>query len=215
MFIGRVCNFRKLYSLRFAIRFVGYAPRFVVRYSLFITHCSLFIIHFTLSSCNDKAVTTKFVPYTGPVEEAENIQVLYSETAILKIKLETAKQIKYQTEDKIFPKPITIHFYDIKGSETAVLKSDSGRYDAMTKKYKVMGHVVVNQRATGQNMFTSELYWDPSNQKTYTDKPVTIEIISRGELINGLGLDANRDFSEMRMRQTSGFFNAPAGVLNQ
>jgi hypothetical protein len=76
-----------------------------------------------------------------------------------------------------------------------------------------MGHVVVNQLAARRNLFTTELFWNPTTKKTYTDKAATIESLLSGEVIKGVGLDANQDFSEMTMRKTSGFFNAPAGVV--
>lgn len=176
--------------------------------------CLTIICAVLFLSCEDEKEDKRFVPYKGAIEEADNIQVLYSEAAVLKVKLETAKQLKYQSEDKIFPKPITIHFYDLVGNETAILQSDSGRYDSKANVYKVIGHVSVRQRATQRNLFTSELTWDPVGQKTFTEKPVTVEVVPTGELIKGVGLDANRDFSKMIIRKTSGFFNAPSGIAN-
>ena len=168
--------------------------------------CSVFLL-----SCEEDKAVKQFVVYKGPVEDADNIRVLFSEAGVLKVKLETAKQLKYVSEDKIFPKPITIHFYDINQNETSVLQSDSGRYDARKNLYRVIGHVHVKQIATQQNLFTSELTWDPVGQKTSTDKPVTIESVTTGEVIIGIGLDANRDFSKMSIRKASGFMNAPGG----
>ncbi len=168
---------------------------------------------FALAACEDENKKADFKAYLGPVEEAEKIQVLYSEASKLKVKLNTDKQIKYGNEDKIFPKPITINFYDPTGAITSTLRSDSGRFDAKTSIYKVMGHVVVNQLASRRNLFTTELYWNPATKKTYTDKAATIESLLSGEIMKGTGLDANQDFSEMTMRKTSGFFNAPAGVV--
>ncbi len=165
-----------------------------------------------LASCDDEKSVGSFKPYLGPIEEAEKIQILYSEEGKLKVKLNTDKQIKYSNEDKIFPKPITINFYDPTGAITSTLRSDSGRFDSKASIYKVMGHVVVNQLALRRNLFTTELYWNPATKKTYTDKAATIESQLSGEVIKGIGLDANQDFSTMVMRKTSGFFNAPAGV---
>jgi LPS export ABC transporter protein LptC len=174
------------------------------------------IVFFSLAlfftSCEEEKTKATFKEYAGPVEEAEKIQILYSETGKLKVKLNTDKQIKYSNEDKIFPKPITINFYDPTGAITSTLRSDSGRFDSKTSIYKVMGHVVVKQLAKRQNLFTTELFWNPATKKTYTDKPTTIESLLSGEVIKGVGLDANQDFSIMTMRKTSGFFNAPAGV---
>jgi LPS export ABC transporter protein LptC len=173
----------------------------------------LFVALLALAACEDEKSKSDFKAYLGPVEEAEKIQILYSEAGKTKVKLNTDKQIKYSNEDKIFPKPITINFYDATGAVTSTLRSDSGRFDSKSSIYKVMGHVVVNQLAARRNLFTTELYWNPATKKTYTDKAATIESLLSGEIMKGVGLDANQDFSEMVMRKTSGFFNAPAGVV--
>ncbi len=45
-------------------------------------------------ACQEEKSATKFIPYKGPLEEAENIEVLYSESGLLKVRVKTAKQIK-------------------------------------------------------------------------------------------------------------------------
>ncbi|WP_428662336.1 LPS export ABC transporter periplasmic protein LptC [Runella sp.] len=172
--------------------------------------CALFLLCL-FSACEEDKNSKKFIPYNGPLEEAENIEVLYSELGFLKVRVRTAKQIKLPSEDKIFPKKVFVDFYGPAGDVLTTLESDSGRFENRTGLYKVKGNVkVVTQKK--ERLFSDELTWNPQTQKVYTDKKVTIENQLSGERMNGLGLDANQDFSQYSIRKPTGFFNAPAGM---
>lgn len=170
------------------------------------------LILVTLLSCEEDKNAKLFIPYKGPLEEAEAIEVLYSEAAQLKVRVTTSKQIKLPSEDKIFPKPVMVEFYGPNGQVLTTLRSDSARYDFKSGFYKVKGNVKVVNTQKQERLMSDELTWDPNTQKIYTDKAVTIESLSSGERINGLGLDANQDFTQYSVRKPTGFFNAPAGI---
>lgn len=170
-----------------------------------------FFLLFFLTGCEEDKNSKKFIAYNGPLEEAENIEVLYSELGMLKVRVRTAKQIKLPSEDKLFPKKVFVDFYGPAGDVLTTLESDSGRYENRTGLYKVKGNVkVVTQKK--ERLFSDELTWNPQTQKVYTEKKVTIENQQTGERMNGLGLDANQDFSQYSIRRPTGFFNAPAGI---
>ncbi|AEI50543.1 protein of unknown function DUF1239 [Runella slithyformis DSM 19594] len=172
-----------------------------------------FFLLFFLSSCEEDKNSKKFIAYNGPLEEAENIEILYSELGLLKVRVRTAKQIKLPSEDKLFPKRVFVDFYGPAGDVLTTLESDSGRYEYRTGLYKVKGNVkVVTQKK--ERLFSDELTWNPQTQKVYTEKKVTIENQQTGERMNGLGLDANQDFSQYSIRRPTGFFNAPAGITS-
>ena len=67
--------------------------------------------------------------------------------------------------------------------------------------------------AKQERLLTDELTWNPQTQKVYTDKRVVVENQITGERLNGLGLDANQDFTQYSIRKPTGFFNAPAGMV--
>jgi len=181
-------------------------------YTLKLTKCLLFIFSMVfLGACEEDKNSKKFIAYNGPLEEAENIEVLFSELGFLKVRVRTAKQIKLPSEDKVFPKKVFVDFYGPAGDVITTLESDSGRYEYRTGLYKVKGNVkVVTQKK--ERLFSDELTWNPQTQKVFTDKKVTIENQQSGERMNGLGLDASQDFSQYSIRKPTGFFNAPAGI---
>ena len=172
-----------------------------------------FMLLYIFCACEKDPDAKKFMPYKGALEEAEDVQVLFSENALLKVKVNTAKQIKQPNEDKVFPKPVFIEFFDPAGLHViTTLRADSGRQNNQTGIYRVMGDVRVVNTLKQQRLFTDELTWNPLTQKVFTERKVVVESMQSGERMNGTGLDANQDFSNYSIRKPTGFFNAPAGM---
>jgi LPS export ABC transporter protein LptC len=163
-----------------------------------------------LAACEeDKSGESK--PYLGPVEEVKDVRVLYSESGFLKVEMKTPRQLRYQNENKIFPDSININFFDATGSSiTTTLRSDSGRFDNSKNLYVVKGNVRVVNSQTLERLSTTELYWNPVTRKVYTDKAVTIEKRATGDIVKGIGLDAEQDFSQTSIRKPTGIFSIDA-----
>ncbi|QKZ14358.1 LPS export ABC transporter periplasmic protein LptC [Spirosoma sp. KUDC1026] len=162
---------------------------------------------FCLLSCEGPKQTKKVEPYSGPIEEINDVRLLYSEAAVMKVKLTTARQLRYANDNRKYPRPVNIIFYDQNGQEETKLQSDSGKYDKAKDLYTVMGHVVVTKLLNQQKMLTDQLNWSPVTKKIYTDLPVTILSPETGERLQGIGLDAPQDFSRYSIRKTTGIFN--------
>ena len=177
-----------------------------------VVSCSLFIIYSLLIlSCDQPKQVKKVVPYSGPIEEINDVKLLYSEAALLKVKLTTPKQYRYANDNRTYPKPVNIVFYGPAGEEVTTIRSDSGRYDKAKDLYTVIGHVVVINKQKQEKLLTPALNWNPVTKKVYTDKRVQIISQQTGEKLYGLGLDANQDFTQYSIRKPTGIFNVEAG----
>jgi LPS export ABC transporter protein LptC len=172
---------------------------------LFACLCAL------LMACEESKQSKKVNPYNGPIEEINDVKLLYSEAAALKVKLTTAKQFRYANDNRSYPKPVNIVFYGPTGEEVTTLRSDSGRYDKAKDLYTVIGHVVVINKQKQEKLQTPELNWNPATKKVFTEKRV--EVISQltGETLYGMGLDANQDFTNYKIRKPTGIFNVEGG----
>ena len=187
-------------------------PAFVRQSLIRVLRYSLFIINFTLIfSCEEPKQAKKPVAYTGPIEEINDVKLLYSEVAMLKVKLTTPKQFRYANDDRKYPKPVSIVFYGPAGEEVTTLRSDSGRYSKAKDLYTVMGNVIVINRQKQEKLLTPELNWNPVTKKVFTQKRVTVISQMTGEKLYGTGLDANQDFTNYKIRKPSGIFNAEGG----
>lgn len=166
-----------------------------------------------LTACEDEKKVKKVAPYTGPVEEISDVQMLYSEQALLKVKMTTATQYRYMNDDRTYPKAVNIVFYGPAGEEVTTLRSDSGRYNKEKDLYTVMGNVVVVNKQKQEKLLTPELNWNPNTKKVFTDKKVVVLSQATGEKLYGIGLDANQDFSQYSIRRPTGVFNVEGGAF--
>lgn len=164
-----------------------------------------------LAACDDTPPVQRAKPYTGPLEEINNVQVLYSELGLVKVKMTTPLQLKYENNDRIYPKPINIEFYGPDKQVMTTLRADSGRYLNDKNVYKVMGNVVVVNKQKNEQLKTNELNWNPASRKVYTEKRVNILLKNSGERLTGDGLDSNQDFTDYSIRNPKGIFRMEPG----
>ena len=176
-----------------------------------VFYCLMGLLIVLLSACEEPKQDKKVNAYNGPIEVINDVKLLYSEAAELKVKLSTPKQYRYQNDNRTYPKPVSIDFYGPGGQVVTTLRSDSGRYDKAKDLYTVMGHVVVINKEKQEKLMTSVLNWTPVSKKIFTDQRVTILSQQTGEKLYGIGLDANQDFSQYSIRKPTGVFNVEGG----
>lgn len=142
--------------------------------------------------------------YDGPIQEAEDVELYYSEDAKVTTKLQANKWLQYENGDQEFPAGLFLEFFDDQGNVTSTLKADDVYYFEKEKKYRGRGNVVINNIEENQQLNTEELYWTPDNEKMYTDKFVTIKLDN--EVLYGRGLEAKQDFSWYVLKNPEGEF---------
>jgi LPS export ABC transporter protein LptC len=147
-----------------------------------------------LTACGDSGEEAmEILEYNGPLQEAENIVMFYSETADLKVKLEAAKLLEYENGDREFPEGIYMEFFDETGSISSTLKADEAFYFKEKDLWRGRGNVVVKSYANDEQLDTEELFWEPPREEIYTDKVV---IMTQGpDIMRGKGMRAAQDFS--------------------
>ncbi|GAB3899255.1 hypothetical protein GCM10028803_20050 [Larkinella knui] len=169
------------------------------------------LLGFGLTSCNEEPAAKKSKPYTGPLEEINDVQILYSEAGLLKVKMKTPLQYKYQSNDRVYPKTVNIEFYGPDQQIETTLRADSGRYVQAQNYYRVMGNVVVINLKKNEELYTPELNWNPTTKKVYTEKKVKILSKRSNERLEGVGLDTDQTFSHYFIRKPSGIFQLAGG----
>ena len=143
-------------------------------------------------------------PYTGPLQEAENIDIYYSESATVKVKLVTKKLWEYANKDMEFPEGLYMEFYDETGKMTSTLKANDAYYFKEEDKYRGRGDVIIKSIEDNKELKTEELFWEPGKEELYTDEFVTIT--EPGQVLYGHGLIAKQDFSFYEITKPEGVF---------
>ena len=163
------------------------------------------ILILSVVSCNNAPVDHATpVVYDGPVRTLDNVEILHSDSAVIKARVRAARILMLQNEDREVPNGMLIEFLNPDGSITATLKSDYAYYFKEEDRWRAQGNVVVDNIANKETLRTEELYWEPKTGDVHTEKFVKIE--SPGEVITGTGLKAKQDFSTWTLDQPEGIF---------
>lgn len=162
----------------------------------------LLLFTFGLFSCFKEQNLDQMVSYNGPFMEVDDVETLFTDSSVLRIRLKANKQLEQYNGDRIFPKGVFVEFFDATGKKTSTLKANSGNYYKDQSLYVVRGNVVINNLEKQEQLNTEELNWDPETKKIYTDKYLTIK--SPEKTIEATGMDAREDFSNYKLRQVIG-----------
>lgn len=144
----------------------------------------------------------KFEAYDGPIMEADTVEILYSDSAVVRVLVKASKQYDYENGDREFPNDIFIEFYETDGTLSSTLEANSAYFTEETGIYKAEGDVEVIGYIDPRKMNSEELYWDPNKEEIYTEKFVRIQ--SEDQISTGTGLVAKQDFSSYKILNPSG-----------
>jgi LPS export ABC transporter protein LptC len=156
-----------------------------------------------LASCS-KTEIKEPLEYTGPISEAENVELYYSEQDIVKVKMITPLMHEFKNQDRECPKGIYLEFYDETGRLESTLKANHAYYFKDQNQWRGRGDVVVKNIQKNEQLNTEELFWKQSDKRIFTDKFVTIR--QQDDVIYGEGLDAKEDMSDYTINKISGSF---------
>jgi LPS export ABC transporter protein LptC len=164
---------------------------------------------FLLSACEEDKKDIKKQEYKGPISEVYGINMAYTDSAKLVVKMSTEAQLTMANEDKKYPKEVRVFFFDKMGNNTTKLRGDSAVYIHATNLYRIMGRVQINNQVKNEVLETDELFWNPNTKKIYSNKAVDIK--TPEQTIHGVGMDSNQDFTEYTIRKIS---NSQVSVKN-
>lgn len=163
-------------------------------------------IVFFLSSCENDMVEINRVIEKQEigVERAEDVEILYSDSAIVRVKITSPFMLFYLDKNdprREFPEGLTVDFFNenFKIQSTMTAKY-AIRYE---KKFEVVAKdsVTINS-VKGEKLETEELVWNEKTGKISSDKLVTIS--TGEERIWGYQFESNQDFTEWTLDSVAG-----------
>jgi LPS export ABC transporter protein LptC len=174
----------------------------------------LFLLSLTIYGCDKEPMLgKKKVPeYKGASVEFDSVRTIYSQSANVRIKLFGTKQIVEQSGNVWYPKGIEVNMYNEQGLRTTNLRADSGRYEKNIRIYRAYGNVVVVNLEQQQTLYTDQLNWDQNKREIFTEKE--IKIVTPKELLYGVGLVSNDEFSRYKITKPTGVFAVDGGGGN-
>lgn len=154
-----------------------------------------------LSSCKTKE-TAKAIVYEGPLREAEDVFMHYTENDRVKAILKAKKVFEFQNGDQEFPNGIYLEFFDKTGKLTSTLSANTAFYFKSENKWRGRGKVEVKNIEKNQQLNSEELFWMPATKKIFTNKFVTIT--TESDVVYGTELDAAEDMSIYTLKNPTG-----------
>lgn len=138
-----------------------------------------------------------------PVETSTNIEVLYSDSAKIKVKLSAPYLERYVGDKNYveFSKGVKMIFYNDKKEPDSEIKANYAINFEDDQRMEAMNDVVVINRK-GEKLNTEHLIWDSKSGIIHTDE--FVKITTKDEILYGDGLEANEDFTQYKILNIKG-----------
>lgn len=166
-----------------------------------------FLVAFTIlfTSCeNDPAEVARVTQHDNePVESIKGLQTIYSDSGIVKVKVdaEEMKKILHPAPVTELPKGMHIQFFDDHLQPESALSARYAIHYENERKWLAKKDVVVVNRK-GEKLNTEKLIWDERKELLSSDEHV--KITTAEEVIFGNGFEANQDFSHYKILNVTG-----------
>ena len=107
-------------------------------------------------------------------------------------------QFPYRT----FPDGLLVEYFDEDGQKSTI-QADYAIIYAKTNVIDLQGNVVLETH-DGKRLETPQLYWDRTTDWIFTQDRFTFSNPEEGTVLNGQGMDFNRDFTYFNAHKTGG-----------
>jgi LPS export ABC transporter protein LptC len=161
----------------------------------------LFALVASLSSCS-KSDLKEPVEYKGPLREVEDVELHYTENDRIKVKMTAALVYEFENGDREFPKGIYLEFYNETNQLESTLRANHAYFFKKENQWRGRGKVEVKNIEKNEQLNTEELFWQPVQEKIFTDKFVTIR--QESDVMYGTGLEAKQDMSDYTIKNLEG-----------
>jgi LPS export ABC transporter protein LptC len=146
------------------------------------------------------------------VDSSKVVQVIYSDSARVKVKMQVPLLLQYKTAKPYseMPKGVKIIVYDAKLNPTTTIVSDYAITRDNDMVIELRKNVVVSSN-TGDTFKSNELIWDRTKKVYYSNQPVIINKAD-GTVLNGETFKSNETFTDYTMSKNHGDIRTKEGL---
>ncbi|WP_413999493.1 LPS export ABC transporter periplasmic protein LptC [Flavobacterium sp. W1B] len=138
-----------------------------------------------------------------PNGDADNVNLKYTDSGLIKAILVSSKMLDYTSVDfpfTEFPKGIDVTLYDDKAKTTRITSNYAVSYK-ITGIIDLRGKVKIASQ-DGQMLETEQLYFDQKNEWFFTEKKFKFTDLKG--VSNGQGIDFSKDFKVINSQRITG-----------
>lgn len=160
-----------------------------------------------LSSCSNDLEKVQEISIQNqasfPVETIKECEIIYSDSAQVKILLNATLMNRYNDEEPYieFKDGLKVQFFDDKGKKESELNADYAIIDEKNDLMLAEKNVIV-RNVNGDILETEKLSWDKLKEEIYTKD--NVKITTENEVIFGEGLVSNQNFSKYTIEKIKG-----------
>lgn len=138
----------------------------------------------------------------------KEIETVYSDSGVVKVKMFAPKLIRYEKLAQPFdeyPEGLTVHFYSSDFEITGKLDCEYAKYLVDENLWEARSNVETQNILTGEKLNTELLFWNIEKEIIYSD--AFVRITTKDEVIFGNGFESNQDFSKWKILNPKGTIN--------
>ncbi|HOY39034.1 MAG: LPS export ABC transporter periplasmic protein LptC [Bacteroidales bacterium] len=142
---------------------------------------------------------------TLPATTVKNIETIYSDSAVVKLKLTAAEYRHFESGPEKYdeyPQGLLVEFYGSHLNVVGKLSCQYARYFPDKNLWEVRTNVEAMNLEKDEKINTELLWWDMNLEEIYSDK--FVRITTADEIIYGDGFRSNQDFSSWKIIKPKG-----------
>jgi LPS export ABC transporter protein LptC len=162
------------------------------------------VMFFSCQNKNIEQIKAFSHPPGSPEVIAENLDLLYSDSTIIRFRLKCPKLLIFQDEDepyKEFPNGFQIEQYDRNKKITSSIKASYGKYYEKKELWEAKQNVIAITEK-GDSLKTELLFWDEKKEIIYTDQ--FVKIIQKEQIITGIGFESDLQMKKWKIIKPKG-----------
>lgn len=158
---------------------------------------SVIFLLLIVQSCKNDMSKIKEITNTEhkPGVVAEGFEMLFSDSSVIRFKLQTPKLITHENEKEPyteFPEGVKIEKYDTRMNIISSITAQYAKQFTADERWEVKNNVIA-VTPKGDTLKTEYLVWDTRKEKIYSDQ--FVKIIQKDQIYTGIGFESNQDFS--------------------
>lgn len=138
-----------------------------------------------------------------PVETLQDAQLIYSDSAIVRVILNATQMDRYVGEKPYLEitNGLKVEFYNSQGQKESELTAQYAIIDEESAVMEAKRQVKVRNNQDDL-LETEHLIWNEETEMVYTEE--FVKITTKDEVIYGEGLESNQDFTKYTIKKISG-----------
>ncbi|MGC8802457.1 MAG: LPS export ABC transporter periplasmic protein LptC [Bacteroidales bacterium] len=174
-------------------------------------HPLLLLLILSIASCENNIEVVKNLGELkeAPVVSAQEVEILYSDSARLRLRITAPEINRYNRPDKQyteFPRGIKVEQFDSTLKVVAVIEARYAIYYEEKKLWEARNNVIARNLVKNEELYSEELFWDQAQGKIYSYKFSRISN-EDGVFYGEGGFEAKEDLSQWHMLGIKGKVN--------